>query len=134
MTSLSECGCSVVGSNSSQCNQTTGDCLCNTGVMGRTCDFCQVCHYSTTVFSHASLPDNDNVSRKFFSIIVKMRIQIFLGIYLTIEFKILQFVISVLWKNGQSYLGVRIIRRFYWACPKFEVIIIVINYLSFMSE
>ena len=35
-----ECGCDGVGSNSSECNVTTGQCVCNNHVTGRSCDRC----------------------------------------------------------------------------------------------
>ncbi|XP_028288319.1 laminin subunit alpha-1 [Parambassis ranga] len=36
-----ECGCDVSGALSSQCDVTTGQCVCRENVTGRTCDHCQ---------------------------------------------------------------------------------------------
>ena len=38
----SHCNCNVVGSNSSECNVFSGQCSCQPGVTGRTCDSCLI--------------------------------------------------------------------------------------------
>lgn len=53
LASLLACSCDVNGSNSTECDVTTGQCPCKENVMGRTCDHCQVIHTwtLTTVLS-----------------------------------------------------------------------------------
>ena len=40
-----ECDCNATGSQSLQCDEVTGQCICNPGVVGQLCDECAELHF-----------------------------------------------------------------------------------------
>ncbi|XP_026035470.1 laminin subunit alpha-1 isoform X1 [Astatotilapia calliptera] len=60
-----ECGCDVNGALSSQCNVTTGQCICRENVTGRTCDHCKSGFYGLQS-GHGCMPCGCNKSGSLF--------------------------------------------------------------------